>query len=131
MTKPEGWNDDEKEWKPPARNTLHNEVVTLSMVLKTAYRHGWIEHVPDLSDPYRRQTKVEHRPWFTPNEYKLLYQATRSNAADPQRPHYRWHAEQLHDFVLFAANTGLRPDELKQLEFRDCPSSEHLAQLAA
>ncbi len=119
MTKPEGWNDGEKEWKPPARNTLHNEVVTLSMVLKTAYRHGWIEHVPDLSDPYRRQTKVEHRPWFTPNEYKLLYQATRSNAADPQRPHYRWHAEQLHDFVLFAANTGLRPDELKQLEFRD------------
>ncbi|NVD45360.1 tyrosine-type recombinase/integrase [Qipengyuania atrilutea] len=119
MSKPEDWNDEEKEWKPPARNTLHNEVVTLSMVLKTAQRHGWIDHVPDLSDPYRRQTKVEHRPWFTPNEYKLLYKATRANAADPQRPHYRWHAEQLHDFVLFAANTGLRPDELKQLEFRD------------
>ena len=72
MTKPEGWRDEQKEWKPPARNTLHNEVVTLSMVLKTAYRHGWIEHVPDLSDPYRRQTKVEHRPWFTPNEYGAI-----------------------------------------------------------
>ena len=57
-----------KPWKPPARNTIHNEIVTLSMVLKTAQRHGWLEHVPDLSDPYRRQSKIERRPWFTPNE---------------------------------------------------------------
>ena len=127
MTEPErekgvrGENDKptEKEWKPPARNTIHNEVVTLSMVLKTALRHGWLEHLPDLTDPYRRQSKVEHRPWFTPNEYKQLYQATRSNAAHPKNPRYKWHAEQLHDFVLLMANTGLRPDEVKQLEFRD------------
>ena len=108
-----------KLWKPPARNTIHNEVVTLNMVLKTAQRHGWLEYLPDLSDPYRRQSKVEHRPWFTPNEYKQLYEATRKNAADPKRKHFKWHAEQLHDFVLFMANTGLRPDEVKQLEFRD------------
>ena len=58
-------NDGEaKPWKPPARNTIHNEIVTLSMVLKTAQRHGWLEFLPDLSDPYRRQSKVEHRPWF-------------------------------------------------------------------
>jgi len=108
-----------KPWKPPARNTIHNEVVTLSMVLKTAQRHGWLENLPDLSDPYRRQSKVEHRPWFTPNEYKQLYQATRENAANPKTKRYKWHAEQLHDFVLFMANTGLRPDEVKHLEFRD------------
>lgn len=118
MTKPESWND-EKPWKPPARNTIHNEIVTLSMVLKTAQRHLWLDHVPNLSDPYRRQSKVEHRPWFTPNEYKILYEATRKNAAEPQRPNLAWYAEQLHDFVLLAANTGLRPDELKHLQFRD------------
>ena len=108
-----------KPWKPPARNTIHNEIVTLSMVLKTAQRHGWLEHVPDLSDPYRRQSKVEHRPWFTPNEYKQLYEATRRNAADPKNKRFKWHAEQLHDFVLLMANTGLRPDEVRLLEFRD------------
>ncbi len=108
-----------KPWKPPARNTIHNEVVTLSMVLKTAQRHGWLEVLPDLSDPYRRQSKVEHRPWFTPNEYKQLYQATRANADNPKSKRYKWHAEQLHDFVLLMANTGLRPDEVKHLEFRD------------
>jgi integrase len=108
-----------KPWKPPARNTIHNEIVTLSMILKTAHRHEWIEQVPDLSDPYRRQSKIEHRPWFTPNEYKQLYEATRQNAAEPKNPRYKWHAEQLHDFVLFMANTGLRPDEVKLLQFRD------------
>ena len=107
------------EWTPPARNTIHNEIVTLSMILKTAHRHGWIDQVPDLSDPYRRQSKVEHRPWFTPNEYKQLYEATRKNAAKPKSPRYKWHAEQLHDFVLFMANTGLRPDEVSLLQFRD------------
>lgn len=121
MTEPEDWDEEEKgrPWKPPARNTIHNEVVTLSMVLKTAKRHGWLETLPDTSDPYRRQSKVEHRPWFTPKEYKQLYEATRKNAANPKKERYRWHAEQLHDFVLFMANTGLRPDEVKHLEFRD------------
>lgn len=108
-----------RPWKPPARNTIHNEIVTLSMVLKTAQRHGWLEYLPDLSDPYRRQSKIEHRPWFTPNEYKQLYEATRRNAATPKSKRYKWHAEQLHDFVLFMANTGLRPDEVRLLEFRD------------
>ena len=126
MTQPEDWdannvdlNGEPKPWNPPARNTIHNEVVTLSMILKAAHRHGWIEQVPDLSDPYRRQSKVEHRPWFTPNEYKQLYKATRKNAENPKSPRYKWHAEQLHDYVLLMANTGLRPDEVKLLQFRD------------
>jgi len=120
MTQPEDWNEEEKgEWKAPARNTIHNEVVTLNLILKTAQRHGYIQQVPDLSDPYRRHTKVSHRPWFTPKEYKQLYKATRANAANPKHPRFKWYAEQLHDFVLFMANTGLRPDEVKLLEFRD------------
>ena len=89
MTDPDAANrhdgeGDRKPWSPPARNTIHNEIVTLSMVLKTAQRHQWIDFVPNLSDPYRRQSKVEHRPWFTPNEYKLLYRATRANASEPK-----------------------------------------------
>lgn len=121
LTEPEGYNEEEagKPWQPPARKTIHNEIVTLSLTLKTAHRHGYIQQVPDLSDPYRRHTKVSHRPWFTPKEYKQLYEATRRNAANPKHPRFKWHAEQLHDFVLFMANTGLRPDEVNLLEFRD------------
>lgn len=123
LTEPEppeaGGEEKTKDWKPPARKTIHNEIVTLSLTLKTAHRHGYISQVPDLSDPYRRHTKVSHRPWFTPKEYKLLYEATRRNAANPKNPRYKWYAEQLHDFVLLMANTGLRPDEVNLLEFRD------------
>ena len=103
---------------PPARNTLHNEIVTLRQVLKTAIRHGWLDSLPDLSPPYKTQGKIVHRPWFSPVEYKQLYTATREYVSEAPG-HVRWSAEQLHDYVLFMANTGLRPDEAKNLQHRD------------
>ena len=105
--------------KAPARSTLHDEIVTLRQVLKTAIRHGWLTHLPDLSPPYRTQGKIVHRPWFSPAEYKQLYETTRQYAREPFHEHYKWNAEQVHDYVLFMANTGLRPDEAKNLQHRD------------
>jgi integrase len=105
--------------KPPSRSTLHNEIVTLRQVLKTAIRQGWLEHLPDLSAPYRTQGKIVHRPWFSPAEYKQLYEATCAYAREPFHERGRWNAEQVHDYVLFLANTGLRPDEAKNLQHRD------------
>ena len=105
--------------KPPAHNTMHQEIVTLRQIFKTALRHGWIDHLPDLSEPYRSSPKISHRAWFSPEEYKQLYEATRKRALDPKQPRFRWEAEQLHDYVLFSANTGLRPDEAVRLQFRD------------
>ena len=104
--------------KPPARTTLHHEIVTLRQVLKTAIRHGWIAYLPDFSTPYRSSGKVNHRAWFSPEEYRTLYEATRKRANDPKN-HRRKSCAQLHDYVLFMANTGLRPDEAARLEYRD------------
>ena len=105
--------------KPPARNTMHQEIVTLRQVLKTAIRYGWLIHLPDLSMPYRSAEKISHRAWFSPDEYKKLYTATRNRVERHRDGRYQWHAEQLHDYVLFMANTGLRPDEAKRLQYRD------------
>jgi len=112
---------DKKTGAPlrPARSTIHDEIVTLRQVLKTALRHNWLAHLPDLSPPYKTQGKIVHRPWFSPAEYKQLYEATRAYAKEPFHDHYKWNAEQIHDFVLFMANTGLRPDEAKNLQHRD------------
>jgi integrase len=111
---------DENRKKGPARNTIHQEIVTLRQTLKTAVRHGWLQHLPDLSEPYRTNTKISHRAWFSPEEYKKLYEATRRRARNPHKgERNRWISEQTHDYVLFMANTGLRPDEVKRLEFRD------------
>jgi integrase len=112
---------DPKTGEPqrPARSTLHHEIVTLRHVLKTANRHGWLPYLPDLSAPYKASGKISHRAWFSPSEYKQLYEATRERAKNPINPRWRKACEQLHDYVLFMANTGLRPDEASRLEFRD------------
>lgn len=105
--------------KPPARNTIHQEIVTLRQTLKTAIRHGWLQHLPDLSEPYKTNAKISHRAWFSPEEYKKLYEATRERAKNPSKKNHAWISEQTHDYVLFMVNTGLRPDEAKRLEYRD------------
>ena len=111
--------EPERKPKPPARNTLHQEIVCLRQILKTANRHGWLDHLPNLSPPYQASTKITHRAWFSPEEYKTLYMATREHAAHPPRKRWKWECEQMHDFVLFMANTGVRPDEALRIEFRD------------
>src|SRR5262249_20614122 len=108
-----------KYGKPPARSTMHKEIVTLRQTLKTATRHGWLDRLPDFSEPYRPSLKVSHRAWFSPEEYERLCQATRKRALQPKKRGFNWEGEQLHDYVLFAGNTGLRPDEARRLEFRD------------
>lgn len=105
--------------RKPARSTLHHEIVTLRLTLKTAHRYDWISAVPDLSPPYKTSGKVAHRAWFSPEEYKALYTETRKQAKNPKDERYRKKYEDLHDYVLFMANTGLRPDEAARLEYRD------------
>jgi integrase len=105
--------------KPLSAKTIMEDIVTLRQVLKTAYRHGWLPFVPDLSLPYKLSGKVGHRAWFSPKEYRQLYMATRRRAKDPLKKQWRWSSEQMHDYVLFMANTGLRPDEAGLLEYRD------------
>lgn len=115
--------------KLPSRSTLHHETVTLRLILKTAVRHRWLAHLPDISQPYKKSSKVVHRAWFTPEEYKQLYTATRAHAQEVRAASRKaqegeearqvWRAEQLHDKILFLANTGLRPDEANWLEYRD------------
>jgi integrase len=103
----------------PSRSTLNSEIVALRLALKFANRKGWLESVPDISPPYKASGKITHRAWFSPEEYQALYQATRRRAHKPLHNRHRWACEQLHDYVLFMGNTGLRPDEAARLEFRD------------
>jgi integrase len=103
----------------PSRSTLHGEIVVLRLVLKFANRQGWLENVPNLSPPYKASGKITHRAWFSPEEYKNLFEETRRRAQKPLHNRHRWDSEQFHDYVLFMGNTGLRPDEAGRLQFRD------------
>jgi len=108
-----------KTGKSPSRSTMHQEIVAIRQVLKTAKRHGWIDHLPDLSLPYKSSGKIVHRAWFSPDEYKRLYEATRQRAAKPLNNRWKEESENFHDYILFMVNTGLRPDEAAILELRD------------
>jgi integrase len=107
------------EARRPARSTLHHEIITLRHVLKTANRHGWLPYLPDLSAPYKTSGKIKHRAWFSPEEYKQLYKATGERARNPKKERWRKVCEDIHDYVLFMVNSGLRPDEAKRIELRD------------
>jgi len=108
-----------RKWMRPKRSTMHNEIVCLRQILKTAARHGWIDALPDMTTPYKGSGKVGHRAWFSPAEYKQLYEATRARARAPKVERWRPECEKMHDWVLFMVNTGLRPDEGKRLQVRD------------
>src|SRR3569833_545267 len=105
--------------KRPARATLHHEIITLRHVLKTANRHGWLPFLPDHTAPNKASGKISHRAWFSPEEYKQLFTATRERAKHPKKERWRSACEDLHDYVLFMGNTGLRPDEAKRLQVQD------------
>jgi integrase len=108
-----------RKWIRPKRSTLHAEIVCLRQVLKTANRKGWIAALPDMSAPYKGSGKISHRAWFSPEEYRRLYEATRERARNPKKERWRGESEQFHDYALFMVNTGLRPDEASRLQFRD------------
>jgi integrase len=108
-----------RPWKAPSCSTLHDEIVTLRQVLDTAIRQGWLAYLHDFSPPYRTSSKVVYYPRFSPAEYKQLYTATRKYAREMHSKRHRWNAEQVHDCVLFMANSGLRPDETNNLQHRD------------
>ena len=109
----------DKPGKPPARSTMLQEIVIIRQVLKHAESLGWIPFVPSVSTPYMSQGKKGRRAWFAPEEYKQLYTATRRRISDGKRRGWKAHYEEMHDFVLFMANSGLRPDEAARLELRD------------
>jgi integrase len=117
----------EKFGKPPARVTFQHEVVHIRQVLKFAEGNGWIPYVPNLAMPYLSQTKKGRRAWFSPEEYEKLYTATRDRIDNGTRPGWKSHYEDMHDFVLIMANTGLRPDEALRLEMRDVSIEEDQA----
>ncbi|WP_426030934.1 tyrosine-type recombinase/integrase [Caulobacter sp. DWP3-1-3b2] len=104
---------------PLSRSALHQEIVCLRQILKTAHRHGWLPMLPDMSLPFKEKTKITHRAWFSPDEYKRLRDLTRDLAREPTAERYRSDYQNLHDTVLFLVNTGLRPDEALRLEYRD------------
>ncbi len=109
-------------------------------VLKQAFRWGRrvgsVRREPWIKPPKVKHTKgVERRPTFTEAEWKAVYGHMRDWVKEQMKatpgknggtlhrdgPHalHRYQRELLRNYLLFMANSGLRPNEARQLLWRD------------
>lgn len=102
-----------------AAATLHQHKNALRIVLNEACIKGWLSQVPTFKKEYSNKGQSKPRTWFDPKGYRLLVRATRSNIARLKKTRHAEAAKELHDFVLFVANTGFRIGEAHNVRFCD------------
>jgi len=138
---PDGSKKRKRKFRPnvaviPAQKTLDMEAGMLRQIFRWGKRVGYVKR-----EPWVKATKVKHtvgverRPSFTEDEWQKIYKHLRAWTAEEmvsaenkgggrlhrRGPHalHRFQRELLRNYVLFMANSGLRPNEARQLCWRD------------
>jgi integrase len=102
-----------------SRGTLHQHKSAIRTVLNESYRHGWIKSLPVLKDVYDTDKIKTPRQWFEKNEYNKLHASIRSHKKTLKGTRWEADADELYDYVIFVANSGLRTGEAKNVRFCD------------
>ena len=122
--------------KIPSNKTLQMEQSVLRQIFSWALRMGIIHRVPTIKSPkVQRSHGVSRRPAFEIDEMKQLAQfmdkwadGKIDNNAEAeeegklaQRPHslHLWQRKLVKFYVLFMLASGLRPNEARQLRWKD------------
>ncbi|MDC3347869.1 tyrosine-type recombinase/integrase [Paracoccaceae bacterium] len=129
--------------KVPSTKTLQMEQSLLKQIFWWAHRRGIIQRQPYIKAPKdanRKNLDVARRPTFNLEEYRILYTHMRAwvqgekMGTQPRkngrfgktqtvvkRPHklHIFQRELIRNYILFMANSGLRPNEARQLRWRD------------
>ncbi|TAL00085.1 MAG: hypothetical protein EPO08_14740 [Rhodospirillaceae bacterium] len=125
----------------PSQKTLDMEAGMLRQIFRWGKRVGVVKREPWIKAPKVTHTKgVVRRPTFTEAEWKKVYEHLRkwvgektisskgANGGKLHRsgPHalHRLQREMLRHYLLFMANSGLRPNEARQLLWRDIREEE-------
>ena len=105
-----------------ASDALHQEIVCLRQISKVPPT-GTVGSTicPICQQPFRafRAKSRIARGFRSTNIESFTTPRGDGREMNPPKKRWRWSCEQLHDYVLFMANTGLRPDEALRLQFRD------------
>ena len=103
------WTTEQNDNKPLASSSLNKHNIALKLIFDKAMERGWatVSSIPNL-------TKVEadknRRPDFNRAEYILMIRAMRTwKGKDTHRCIDKQIHELLYDYVLFLANSGVRP----------------------
>jgi len=104
--------------KPVSRKTVKYDFLGLRQVLKYAMIQGWIKSLPIF--PETKKIESNPRPWFSPEEWKVLKDASGERIKHARGKRQKWEREQLHDFMIFIVHTGVRVEEALRIQFQDC-----------
>ncbi len=120
----------------PSQKTLDMEAGMLRQIFRWGKRIGCVKREPWIKAPKVSHTMgIVRRPTFSETEWKKVYEHLRTwvtedsitsagdhggrlHRAGPTSLH-RLQREMLRHYVLFMANSGLRPNEARQLLWRD------------
>jgi integrase len=110
-----------KKANPAISNrTLHQYKTGLKIVLNQAYRNRFIENPVGF---VRERLPKDDTPRvsFSFNEYDKLFESLRKNIEDSKKnkSHHVRDCEELKDFCLFMAHTGMRVGECSNVRFCD------------
>jgi integrase len=114
--------EDYKQWRinqsgsSISGNTLNKDFITLRQLLKYAQRQEWIKHLPIFPE---QRIQSEVRPWFPPDQWKLLLRASRKRIKETNHPKIKSDRQNLNDFMIFMVHSCLRVGECLSLRYRD------------
>lgn len=103
--------------KTPSAQSLKMEKTAIKEVLEFAQRRGYIRVIPQIR--FKPRAKTENRDTFSKAEYeKLIFELflwSEKNA----RADVVYQRKMLYNFVVFMANTGIRPNEFYKIKWKD------------
>jgi hypothetical protein len=115
----------------PCASSLEQDLYALRSVLKYAQNEGYIKRLPHVELPVKRDRMTNSRASFSLEEWLAITELLQAEAKAPypvdgtagQRRAYTSvirRARRLQTWIHTIANTGIRPQELKYLKFKDC-----------
>jgi integrase len=109
--------------KAPSNSTLAKEGVLLSAIFQFAVRKGYVTHAPEFTAPKSKKRDVKQKPGFKLEEFLHLKSVSEQRVAaykdDASNQRTYRDRLKLHCYVMLAGLSGLRPTELRNLNWGD------------
>lgn len=108
------------EKRVPTISRQRGELVILRQLFRQAVKWGYLNvaQIPPIEVP--RAKVPNNRPSFSPQEFRHLEKTSLERLSDPDIHEYlRWDRTVLHAQIMIGAFSGMRPTEMKNLNWGD------------
>jgi integrase len=102
-------------------STVQHDFVSLNQILKYCKTQKYITELPELPKKTVKEKKEKYNPrsWFNEKEWTVLKKTSLTRRKEGRSWRIREDREQLHDFMIWMVNTGMRVQETLRLRFCD------------